>query len=460
MTNEYDISIIGAGPGGYVAAIRAAQLGAKVCIIEKENNLGGTCLNWGCIPTKSLLHSAHSWQDIKSKDITAESIANISVDMKKIVKKSRQDVQKLTHGVKSLLSHNGIKIYTGRAYISSPGEINVAEHIIKTKYTIIATGAVSRQHPNLDVNGINILHAKHAMMLDNIPKKIAIVGGGPIGIEFASLFNSLGSEVYIVELSDSILSSADDDVINYMQTKLSSKGIKIITNTSVIGHDMVDNSVNLKFNTNKSIKVDKCLVAIGITGNIHDLGLQNTKIQINKNMQIITDEFSHTHERDIYAIGDVNHMGPWLAHRASAEGIKCVERILGHDIPPINLSQITGCVYSMPQIASFGLTEKKAISQGKKFRIGKFSLQHNGKAIATNDDGFIKLVIDRDMGNILGAHIVSNNATELISSIGMMHSLEGVCSEDNDYIFSHPTISEIIPEAILAAYGKAIHSVL
>lgn len=461
-TQTYDIAIIGGGPGGYVSAIKAAQMGAKVALFEADN-VGGTCLNWGCIPTKSLLNHAHNWYQMKSKDIFSSSIEKIALDMQKLVKESRSVVSKLTTGVRHLLKVNNVDVYNHHASIQKAGVIKAGDHIIKagdhiytSRNIIIATGAQSRSHPVLKIDGAHILNAKHAMLLQEVPKTIAIVGAGVIGVEFASLFNALGSKVHLIEFTDKIMSFMDKDVITFMHQKLSQRGIEILTNASVDNYSMSGQVVQLKLKNGDALNVDKCLVAIGLTGNIHDLGLQNVNVMIDKNMQIITNEQSETNEPGVYAIGDVNSKGPWLAHRASEEGMRCVERILGHDSKRLDLSMIPGCVYSMPQIGAIGLTEDDALKAGLSIKIGKFPLAANGKALTKGDDGFIKLIIDADIGTIIGAHIVSNEATELISQLGIMMDLEGTCQELS-YVFPHPTISEAVSEAILAAYKQAIH---
>ena len=451
----YDISIIGGGPGGYVSAIRAAQLGAKVALFE-SSHVGGTCLNWGCIPTKSLLNNAHNWYQIKSKDIFTSSVSDIKLDISKLVQESRRAVNQLTSGVQYLLKNNNIDVFKEHASIVKPGLIKSKSHNIASKNIILATGADSRSHPILKTDGNKILNAAHAMTLTKIPENITIVGAGAIGVEFASFFNAIGSRVHLIEFNDNILSFMDTDVIAFMENSFSSRDIQIIKNCSVEQYQNTKSGISLTLSNKTTIEADVCLVCIGLTGNIHDLGLQNTKVRVNKNMQIITDEFSRTDEKTIYAIGDVAHNGPWLAHRASDEGIKCVEHILGLNPSPIVLSKVPGCVYSMPQIGSIGLTEHEATKQGYNFRIGHFDLSGNGKAIVKHDKGFVKLIIDNNIGTILGAHIVSNEATEIISQLGIMIDLEGTCDELN-YIFPHPTISEAIPEAILSAYHKAIH---
>lgn len=461
-TNQYDILIIGGGPGGYVSAIKAAQLGAKVAVFEADN-VGGTCLNWGCIPTKSLLNNAHNWYQMQSKDIftSDNQMQHIKLSMEKLVRESRAAVHKLTSGVSSLLKANNVDLYNAKATIVQPSTVQANHQTYTAPNIIIATGAHSREHPILKTDGQNILYAKHAMMLQEIPDSIAIVGAGVIGIEFASLFNALGSKVYLIEFADKIMSYMDDDIIQAMHAKLKQRGVEIITNASVTSYKTNSQNIQLDIASkgkSQSITVDKCLISIGLTGNVYDLGLQNTKVQINKNMQVITNEYSETDEPGIYAIGDVNSNGPWLAHRASEEGIRCVEKILGHHTQPLNLNNIPGCVYSMPQIGCIGLTEQEALQKNLNIIVRKFPLSANGKALTKYDDGFIKLIVDSDIGSILGAHIISNEATELISQPGIMMDLEAVCSEIS-YVFPHPTLSEAISEAILSINNKAIHIV-
>lgn len=461
--DTFDLIVIGAGPGGYVAAIRAAQLGLKTAIVEKEH-LGGICLNWGCIPTKALLRSAEVYHLVQHANEYGINVSNISFDLKKIVERSRKVSSQLAQGVKHLLKKNKVTVFDGFATLNGSKNVVVKNVDGKTanltaKNIIIATGARPRVLPGLEADGKYIWTYKEAMIPETLPKKLLVVGSGAIGSEFASFYNAFGSDVTIVEVMDQILPQEDDEISQRARKAFEVKGIKILTNTTVQSLKVLNNKVETILKTaegEQKSTFDKVITAVGVVGNIESIGLETTKIKT-EHSRIVTNEFCETNEPGIYAIGDVV-AGPWLAHKASHEGILCAEKIAGKKPHIVNKLNIPGCTYTSPQIASIGLTEKKAKDLGYELNIGRFSALGNGKSIALGEmDGFIKTIFDKKTGELLGAHLIGPEVTEMIQGFGIAKTLETTETELMHTIFAHPTLSEMIHESVLDAYGRAIH---
>ena len=468
MKKNYDLIIIGSGPGGYVSAIKAAQVGLSVAIIEKDK-LGGICLNWGCIPTKSLLKTAeiiHQVENIKKYGLALKG--EIKIDIDQIVDRSRNVAKKLSSGVTHLLKKNKVDVFFGYGKILSKTtdriEISIKndkENInLTSKYLIISSGARAKTLKNLTQDNKNILSYKEAMIPKKIPKSLLIIGSGAIGIEFASIYNDLGVDVSIIELEKNILPAEDKEISNFAKKSFSNRGIKIFNeaNLKEIKEFKDYNECLFEFAGElKSLKCEKVLVSIGIEGNIEDIGLENTKIKTDKG-HIVTNDLMETNEKNIYAIGDVTGP-PWLAHKASHEGIICIEHIIGNkNIHKLDRTNIPGCTYSRPQIASIGLTEEKAKEKGINVNIGKFPFNANGKALASSEeDGFIKTIFDKNTGALIGAHLIGHEVTELINSFAIAKSLETTEEEIMNTVFPHPTLSEAIHESVLDAFNKAIH---
>lgn len=469
VKNNYDIAIIGAGPGGYVAAIRAGQLGLDVCVIEREH-LGGICLNWGCIPTKALLKSSeinHLLHNLSEYgfDVEANSLPKIKFNLDKIIKRSRSIASQLSGGIGHLMRKNKIDVIDGSAKIISPGKLEVsaksaAVRSITAKHIIIATGASARVLPGFEPDGNVIMTYKEAMTPKKFPKKLLVVGSGAIGVEFASFYNNLGSDVTVIEIMDRILPVEDQEVSEFMKKSLESKGIKIHTKSKLhsIKKSKTSAEADLEINGKKlKDKFDSIIMAVGIVGNTTDIGLENTKIKLDRG-HIVTNEWCETAEKAIYAIGDVTG-APWLAHKASHEGVMCIEKIAGcKDAKPIKKNLIPGCTYSMPQVASVGLTESQARNKKIKIKVGKFPFIANGKAIAASEtEGFIKTIFDEKTGELLGAHMVGHEVTEMIQGYAIAMTLEATEKELMHTIFPHPTMSESMHESVLSAFGRPLH---
>lgn len=459
---EFDLVVIGAGPGGYVCAIRASQLGKKVAIVE-ANHLGGICLNWGCIPTKALLRSAEVFHLMQNHKVFGLSAEKISANMKEIVARSRNVAGQLSNGVAGLLKKNKVTIFKGFASFLSSNKIKVegennAE--ITAKNFVIATGARARTITGFEPNGKDILTYKEAMIQETLPKSLAIIGSGAIGVEFASFYNSLGVDVTILEAQEKILPVEDKDISDFAKKSFEKYGMKINTNVKLKSMKSAKDSVEVDFELDgklQKLNVSKVIMAVGITPNTEKLELKNTKVALDDKGFIKTDQNCKTSDSGIYAIGDVIE-GPWLAHKASHEAINVAENIAGNKTKPIDRKKIPGCTYSMPQIASIGLTEEKAKLAGHKLKIGKFPFMGNGKAIALGEpEGIIKMIFDEKTGEILGAHMIGAEVTELINSIALAMTLEATEEDIFHTIFPHPTLSEMIHESALNAYGKAIH---
>ena len=448
----YDVVVIGGGPGGYVAAIRAAQLGNKTLLIEKDS-LGGICLNWGCIPTKALLKSATMYNNVKNLSKYGIEADNISFNWKKIINRSRVTAKRLSKGIEYLMKKNNIDVIKGTAVIEDCKTISLESEKISTKYIILSTGCSPLELPNVPFDNKRIINYKDAMTLKEIPKSITIIGAGAIGVEFAYFFSSFGSNVTIVESKDRILPLEDHEISRELEKSFKSSKIAIET-SSLVKSITIDKKVCTNLD-GKKIESDLALISIGVTGNYNTvIGDMNIKI---KNNHIQTNEYMQTNYDNIYAIGDVSGP-PWLAHVASAEGILAVEHLSNKKCTPIDYSSIPGCTYAQPEVASIGLTEDQAAKEGFDIKVGKFPLSASGKAMAiSSTTGFAKVVIEKKYGEILGFHMIGEGVTELISEIVLAKSLEATAEDIIRIIHPHPTISEIIPEAFSVSLDEPIH---
>ena len=460
---NYDVIVLGSGPGGYVTAIRASQLGLKTAVIEKES-LGGVCLNWGCIPTKALLKSANVYEYINNADDYGIKVSSHKADFNAVIKRSRDVAEKMSGGVQFLMKKNKIDVIMGTGKVQPGKQIEVTDQKgAKTTYNakniVIATGARSRELPNLEQDKKQVLGYRDAMVLPKIPKKMVIVGSGAIGVEFAYFYNAMGVDVTIVEYLPNIVPVEDIDVSKQLEKTFKKKGIKIMTNSSVENVEKSAKGCKVKVKTSKGeeyIDCDIVLSAVGIQPNIENIGLEETGIVVDGG-KIIVDDFYETNIPGYYAIGDVVQ-GQSLAHVASAEGITCVEKIAGHSPEPIDYNNIPGCTYCSPEIASVGMTEKSAKEAGHELKIGKFPFSASGKASAAgHNDGFVKLIFDAKYGELLGAHMIGANVTEMIAEIVALRKLETTGHELIKTVHPHPTMSEAIMEAAAAAYGEVIH---
>ena len=462
--NTFDVIIIGSGPGGYVTAIRAAQLGLKACVVEKQH-LGGICLNWGCIPTKALLRSAEIFHTMTHAGDYGLSAKSVGFDLKKVIKRSRGISDQLNKGVGYLLKKNKVAVIDGEAKLNGPGKVEVAgndgkKHTLSSKHVIIATGARPRALPGLEPDGKQVWTYFEALVPDTMPKSLLVIGSGAIGIEFASFFGTLGAQVTVVELLPRILPVEDAEIAALAHKQFESHGMTIITGAKVTGLKKTKTSVTAAIEDadgNKTdIKVERVISAVGVQGNIEGIGLETTKIKTDKGC-IVVDEFSLTHEPGVYAIGDVAGP-PMLAHKAEHEGVICIEKIAGLSPHPLDNGQIPGCTYCHPQIASVGLTEDAAKKAGHEVKVGRFPFMANGKAIALGEvDGLVKTVFDAKTGQLLGAHLVGAEVTELIQGFVVAMGLETTEEELMHAIFPHPTLSEMMHESVLDAFGRAIH---
>ncbi len=459
---QFDIAVIGAGPGGYVAAIRAAQLGLKPVVIEREN-LGGVCLNWGCIPTKALLRAAelrHSIDEMADFGIT---VGEVKIDLAAVVRRSRKVAGRLSVGVKHLLKKNKVSVIVAEAKlgVAKGGlrEISLSNgDMVSAKHVIIATGARARDLHNIETNGRTILTYREAMVPETMPESLIIVGSGAIGSEFASFYHDMGVKVTLVEALDRILPVEDEGVSAFVQKAFEKRGITIMTGVKLQGVTSDANGVQASIEGHtKPLQASRMILAVGITGNIENLGIETTDIKVDRG-HILTDQWGATEEAGIYAIGDVTGP-PWLAHKASHEGIICVEKITGQkDVHAIGVGAVPGCTYCRPQVASVGMTEEAARQAGHNLKIGQFPFAGNGKAIALGDDaGFVKTIFDAKTGELLGAHMVGPEVTELIQGFAIARTLEATEAELMATIFPHPTLSEAMHESVLDAYDRAIH---
>ncbi len=461
---NYDIIVIGSGPGGYVTAIRAAQLGFKTAIIEKES-LGGICLNWGCIPTKALLKSAHVFNYLKhTEDYGLNKIENPGFDFSKVIQRSRGVAAKMSGGIAFLMKKNKIDVIMGTAKIQKGKKVSVTDKDGKaTEYSaehiIIATGARSRELPNLPQDGKKVIGYRQALNLPEQPKSMIVVGSGAIGIEFADFYNSMGTKVTVVEFMPVILPVEDEDTSKHVEKSLKKAGIEIMTNASVESVDTSGEGVKATVKTAKgniTLEADILLSAVGIASNIEGQGFEEVGIQTEKG-KVLVNEWYETSVPGYYAIGDILATQA-LAHVASAEGITCVEKIKGLHVEKIDYGNVPGCTYCHPEVASVGLTEKQAKEQGYELKVGKFPFSASGKATANGDtDGFIKVIFDAKYGEWLGCHMVGDGVTDMIAEAVVARKLETTGHEVLKSIHPHPTISEAVMEAVAAAYGEVIH---
>ncbi|PDH53993.1 MAG: dihydrolipoyl dehydrogenase [Cryomorphaceae bacterium MED-G14] len=461
--DKYDVIVIGSGPGGYVTAIRASQLGFNTAIVEKES-LGGVCLNWGCIPTKALLKSAEVYNYLKKSEDYGISAENVSSDFDKVINRSRSVADTMSKGVNFLMKKNKITVIKGHATINSDKTITIQDkidsYIISGSHVIIATGARSREINSLVQNGKNIIGYREAMTLEKQPKDLIIVGSGAIGVEFAYFYNSLGTNVTLVEYLPKIAPLEDDDISKELQKILKKQGVKIMTSSELIDSEVIKDQVDVKIKDPDgeiiNMTADVVLSAVGIKSNIEDLGLENLDIKTEKD-KILVDDFYKTNVDGFYAIGDVVQ-GPALAHVASAEGITCVEKIKGMSVNPLDYGNIPGCTYCKPEIASVGLTEKQAVENGFDIKVGKFPFTASGKAQSSgNSEGFVKVIFDSKYGEWLGCHMIGSNVTEMISEAVVGRKLETTGHEILKAVHPHPTLSEAVMEAVADAYDEVIH---
>ncbi|MCK9540407.1 MAG: dihydrolipoyl dehydrogenase [Novosphingobium sp.] len=470
MSESYDVIVLGSGPGGYVAAIRAAQLGLKTAIVEREN-LGGICLNWGCIPTKALLRSAEVFHQMKHAKDYGLSAENVSADLDAVVKRSRGVAAQLNKGVTHLMKKNKIAVHMGQGKLVAPGKLEVTgdkgTETLDGKHIIIATGARAREIPKAKADGKRIWTYRHAMTPPEMPTKLLVIGSGAIGIEFASFYNDLGADVTVVELMDRIVPVEDAEVSAFLEKALAKQGMKILTGASVGGIESSDSGVKAaikgKDGKEETHEFSHVIVAIGIVPNLENIGLEDLGVEPDKRFHIKVDEYGRTNVPGVWAIGDCTD-GPWLAHKASHEGVTAAEAIareLGNaevHPHPLDRRNIPGCTYCHPQIASVGLTQAAAKDAGHDVRTGMFPFVGNGKAIALGEqEGFVKTVFDAKTGELLGAHMIGAEVTEMIQGFVVGRQLETTEAELMQTVFPHPTISESMHESVLAAWGRAIH---
>jgi dihydrolipoamide dehydrogenase len=462
--NSFDLIVLGGGPGGYVAAIRAAQLGMKTAVIERDK-LGGICLNWGCIPTKALLRSSEIFHALQHADAYGLSVKDVSFDPKKVVERSRKVAKQLSDGVGFLMKKNKVTVIEGDGKLVGPRKLAVSKNgkavgEYQAKNVILATGARARSLPGLEPDGKLIWTYREAMVPDAMPKSLLVIGSGAIGIEFASFYRDMGATVTVVEVLDRILPVEDDEVSAFAQKQFEKQGMTIHVGTNVKalkkGKDNVAATLE-KAGKTSEITVDRVVLAIGIVGNVENIGLEGTKAKVDRT-HVVVDEWLQTGEPGLYAIGDL--VGPpWLAHKAMHEGVICVEHIAGlNTVHPLDPKNVPGCTYCRPQVASIGLTEKAAKAAGREVKVGRFPFIGNGKAIALGEpEGFVKTIFDAKTGELLGAHMIGAEVTELIQGFAIAKTSELTEQELMHTVFPHPTLSEMMHESVLAAYTGALH---
>ncbi len=464
MAEAFDVIIIGGGPGGYVCAIRCGQLGLKTAVVEREN-LGGICLNWGCIPTKALLRSSEIWHLLHRLNEFGFSADNLQFDLAKIVERSRKVAAQLSNGVKGLMKKNKVTVIDGEAKLTGKGTISVAKNNQTTDYSakhiVLATGARAREFPGLEADGRLVWTYRHAMVPKEFPKSLLVVGSGAIGIEFASFYRTLGCEVTVVEVLDRVLPVEDEEVSAFAAKAFAKQGMTIKVSTTVEslqkGADNVTAMLKSKDGKTETITVDRVILAVGIVGNVENIGLAESGVKVEKS-HVTVNQWGETGVPGLWAIGDL--VGPpWLAHKAMHEGVIVAERIAGvKGVHPLDTSKVPGCTYCWPQIASIGLTEAKAKEGGRKIKVGKFPYIGNGKAIALGEvEGFVKTVFDAGTGELLGAHMIGAEVTELIQGYTIARTLEGTDADLQASVFPHPTLSEMMHESVLAADGRPLH---
>ncbi len=459
---SYDLIVIGAGPGGYVAAIRAAQLGLKTVVVEREH-LGGICLNWGCIPTKALLRSAEVYHLMERAKEFGLSADKFDYDLDAVVKRSRKVANQLASGVGFLMKKNKIEVVMGEAKIAAKGKVSVktekGTETLEAKNIIVATGARARELPGLEADGDLVWTYKHALNPPRMPKKLLVIGSGAIGIEFASFFNTLGADTTVVEVMDRVLPVEDEEISKFAKKQFEKQGIKIMEKSMVKQLDRAKGKVTAHIETGGKVEkqeFDTVISAVGIVGNVENLGLEELGVKLDRT-HVVVDEYSRTGVDGIYAIGDIAG-APWLAHKASHEGIMVAEMVAGKKVHPFRPESIAGCTYCHPQVASVGYTEAKAKELGYEIKVGRFSNIGNGKAIALGEpEGLIKTIFDAKTGELLGAHMVGPEVTELIQGYVIGRTLETTEAELIETVFPHPTLSEMMHESVLDAYDRMIH---
>ena len=463
-TQSFDLVVVGGGPGGYVAAIRAAQLKLSVALVEREH-LGGICLNWGCIPTKALLRTAEVYRNIQHAEQFGLTVGQVSFDVAKIVKRSRQVAGQLSKGVAFLLKKNKVAVFDGAAKLQGPRTVAVEKDgkpvaTLQAKHVILATGARARALPGLEPDGKLVWTYKEAMVPAAMPKSLLVVGSGAIGIEFASFYRALGAAVTVVEVLPRVLPVEDEEISAHAQKQFAKQGMTILTGATVKSLAKSDSDVTATIEAGgktSQIQAERVIMAVGITGNVEGIGLETTKAKTDRG-HVVVNEWTETAEPGLYAIGDLAGP-PWLAHKASHEGVIAAERIAGvKGLHPLDAKRIPGCTFCHPQVASVGLTEAAAKAAGRAVRVGRFPFVGNGKAIALGEaEGLIKTVFDAKTGELLGAHMVGAEVTELIQGYAVAMSLETTEAELMHTVFPHPTLSEMMHESVLEAYGRAIH---
>ena len=460
---DFDVIVVGSGPGGYVTAIRASQLGLKTAVVEKEN-LGGVCLNWGCIPTKALLKSAQVFEYVKHAEDFGIKVSEYDKDFNAVVNRSRQVANGMSGGVPFLMKKNKITVIDGFGKVQPGKKVAVTaedgkETVYSANHIIIATGARSRELPSLPQDGKKIIGYRQAMTLDKQPEKLVVVGSGAIGIEFAYFYNSMGTDVTVVEYLPNIVPLEDEEVSKQLERTFKKSGIKVMTSSEVTGVDTSGDGCKVTVKTKKGEEVldaDIVLSAVGIAPNVEGIGLEDVGIAADRG-RIMVNDYYQTTVPGYYAIGDIVK-GPALAHVASAEGILCVEKIAGHNVEPLDYGNIPGCTYCFPEVASVGMTEKAAKEAGYDLKVGKFPFSASGKASASgHKDGFIKVIFDAKYGELLGAHMIGSNVTEMIAEAVLARKLETTGHEILKAVHPHPTLSEAFMEATAAAYDEVIH---
>ncbi len=458
--NSFDLVVLGGGPGGYVAAIRAAQLGMRTALVEREH-LGGICLNWGCIPTKALLRSADVLRSMRHAESYGLSAGAVGYDLAKIVARSRAVAGQLQAGVRHLLKKNKVTVVEGSGRLSGKNTVTVdGKAVLTAPRILLATGARARVLPGLEPDGKLVWTYKEALVPDTVPRRLLVVGSGAIGIEFASFFNALGAEVTVVEVMDRVLPVEDEEISAFARKSFEKQGMRILTGVTVKGlrKSAAEVAVTVEAGGKASeIVADRVISAVGIVGNVENIGLEGTKVVVERT-HVVTNQWGETGEPGIYAIGDLTGP-PWLAHKASHEAIICVEKMAGlKDVHPLDVRKIPGCTYCHPQVASVGLTEAKAKEKGYQVKVGRFPFIANGKAIALGEtEGLVKTVFDAKTGELLGAHMIGAEVTEMIQGYAVAKTLETTEAELMHTLFPHPTLSEMMHEAVLDAYGRAIH---
>tara|TARA_B100000029_G_scaffold478620_1_gene524903 strand:+ start:3900 stop:5276 length:1377 start_codon:yes stop_codon:yes gene_type:complete len=455
----YDIAIIGGGPGGYVAAIRAAKLGKRIILVE-SNELGGICLNWGCIPTKSLLKNAEILEFIQNSSKFGIDIDNYTINWNKIIKRSRDISKRLSKGIQYLMKKNKIEVISGKGAILNNTTIEVVTNgkkiTLNTKNIIISTGAKIKKLPNIVLDGKSIISYKEALMLDKKPNSLTIIGAGAIGVEFAQFYSTFGTKVTLIEAMPNILPLEDKEISSELEKLFKNRNIEIFTNSIVKTIKKLKNSVKIKLSNGGVVESDKVLVCIGMVGRTDEIGLRKNKVEL-KDSFINVNEFMQTNIPNIYAIGDVSGP-PLLAHVASFEGITAVEHIDGSNPEPMDYGNIPNCTYTKPEIASIGMTEETAQKKGYKLKIGKFPFRALGKSMAVSEtDGFVKIIYDEKYGELLGCHIIGTDATNIITEVGIARKLETTHAEILKTVHPHPTLSEAIHEATADAFDESIH---